>query len=197
MGQTELHQHRALAGVFAVGGVIVTAQNPLEVFAQDAHQDLGAAGAIDFEDDKTGGAETPDPIPLAVFFVPGLIAVEVSLLGQQFDELSIGRSEGLAGFAEQFGDVAPRHLDADDVLEEVSNPTVRSVDSALEVSDQARQPRPEQARLDDGLGQRGLVITAAVMAPNAVGGVLDDLERFVHQLDLLDRPLVFRSLRPG
>jgi hypothetical protein len=32
------------------------------------------------------------------------------------------------------------------------------------------------------------------MAPDAVGGVLDHLERFGHQLDLLDRPLVFGPL---
>lgn len=52
-------------------------------------------------------------------------------------QVAIGRPEGLAGFAEQFGDVAPRNLDANDVLEKVPNPTVRGVDSALEVSDQA------------------------------------------------------------
>jgi len=118
----------------------------------------------------------------------------VSLLGQQFHELATGRPEGLAGFAEQFGNVAPRNLDANDILEKVSNSTVRGVDSALEVSDQAGQAWPEQTRLDDVLGQRCLVITAAVMAPNALSGVLENLERFFHELDLLHGALVFRSL---
>jgi hypothetical protein len=55
--------------------------------------------------------------------VSGFIAVEMSLLGQQFQEFSTGRPEGLARFAEQFGDVAAGNPDADDVLEKVPNPT--------------------------------------------------------------------------
>jgi hypothetical protein len=39
------------------------------------------------------------------------------------------------------------------------------------------------------------VIAAAVLAPNAVSRILDHPERFFHQLDLLDRALVLRSLR--
>ena len=78
--QTELNQHGALASVFAVGGIVVTAQNPLEILAQDAHQDLGAAGGIDFENHETGGPEAPDPVTLAIVLVPGLVAVEVRLL---------------------------------------------------------------------------------------------------------------------
>jgi len=107
----------------------------------------------------------------------------------------MGRPEGLARFAEQFGDVAAGNLDADHVLEEVPNPAVRGVDAALEVSGQTRQARPEQARLEEVLGQRRLVISAAVMAPNAVSGVFENLERLFHQLDLLEGALMFRPLR--
>ena len=85
VGQTELNEPRALAGVFAVGGVVVTAENSLEVGAQDTLQDLAAAGGIDFENDKTGGPETPGPVTPALVFVPGLIGIEVSLLGQELD----------------------------------------------------------------------------------------------------------------
>jgi hypothetical protein len=153
VGQAELDQHGALSGVFAVGGVIVTSQNLFEVFAQDPCQDLGAAGRIDLEDHKAGSPKTPDPVTLAVVFVSGLIGVQVSLCGQQLDELSIGPSAGLAGFAEKYGDIPPRDYDADHVLAEIPNPGIGSMDFALEVNDQTGQARPAQARLDDGLGQ--------------------------------------------
>src|ERR1017187_311116 len=79
--------------------------------------------------------------------------------------------------------------------QKISNPAVGSMDFSLEIDSQARQPRPEQARLDEVPGQGGLVIAAAVLAPNAVSRILDHPERFFHQLDLLDRALVLRSLR--
>jgi len=121
----------------------------------------------------------------------------VNLFRQQLDELSIGLSEGPTGFAEQFGDVASRDFDADHVLEEISNPAVGSMDFTLEIDGQAGQSRPEQTRLGDVLGQGGLVIATAVLAPNAVRRILDHPEGFFDQLDLLDGALVLRSLRGG
>jgi hypothetical protein len=44
------------------------------------------------EHDKAGGAETPRPATLAVGLVAGLIGIELSLLGPQGDQLSIGRA---------------------------------------------------------------------------------------------------------
>ena len=100
------------------------------------------------------------------------------MLRQEFDEFSIGLGEGLAGFVQEFGDLAARDFDADHVLKNISNPAVGSVDFSLEIDGQARQPWPEQALLDDVLGQGGLVIAAAVLAPHAVSRILDHPERF-------------------
>ncbi len=66
---------------------------------------------------------------------------------------------------------------------------------ALEISDQGGQAGAEQSGLDNGPGQRGLVVAAAVLTPNAVSRILDHSERFFHQLDLLDRALVLRPFR--
>jgi hypothetical protein len=78
---------------------------------------------------------------LAIVFVPGLIGVEASLLGQQLEEFSIGLGEGLAGFVQEFGDIATRDFDADHVLEKIPNPAVGSMDFTLEIDRQAREPR--------------------------------------------------------
>ena len=69
------------------------------------------------------------------------------------------------------------------------------MEPALEVSGQAGQARSEQARPHQGLGQGGRVITPAVITPNAVSGVFDDRKGVLHQLDLLEGPLVFLVLR--
>lgn len=107
----------------------------------------------------------------------------------------MGRLEGLAGFAQQLGDVAPGNPDAHDVLEKVPNPTVGGVAAALEVSGQAGEARPELASLEQVPGQGRLMITAAVMAPNALGRVLKNPEGFLDQLDLLEDALMFLPLR--
>ena len=70
---------RTLAGVFAVGGVIVATQNALKLLAQHALEDLRAARSLDFENDKPGGAEAPGPQPAPIVLVSGLITVEVAL----------------------------------------------------------------------------------------------------------------------
>jgi hypothetical protein len=80
--------------------------------------------------------------------------------------------EGLAGFVEEFGGLAARDLDADHVLEQISHPAVGSMDFSLEIDRQARQLRPEQARLDEVPGQGGLVVGPIIAAsskglPNA------------------------------
>ena len=66
---------------------------------------------------------------------------------------------------------------------------------ALEISDQGGQAGTEQSGLEDGLGQRGLVIAAAVLTPNAVSPILDHSEGMFHQLDLLNGALMLRPFR--
>lgn len=110
MRQAVLHRHGTLGGIFAVGGVIVAAQNSFEILAQHPNQDLGAARRVDGQEDKTGGPETPGPVTLAIVFVPGLIGVETGLLGQPFDQLFIGPGEGLAGFVEKSSHISPPRL---------------------------------------------------------------------------------------
>ena len=53
---------------------------------------------MNFESAEGFGAKAPGPISGAPFFVPGLVDVQMGLLGEQVDQLRVGRAEGRAAF---------------------------------------------------------------------------------------------------
>lgn len=66
---------------------------------------------------------------------------------------------------DQLGQVAAGDLHPHDVAEEFADGAIRGVADAFEIGHQARQPRAEQARRFDRLGQRGAVVFLAVSTP--------------------------------
>jgi len=110
VGHAELHQHAALAGIFAVGPIIIAAQNPLEVLPQDAPENLRPTGRGDVEHHKAARPEAPSPVALPVLLVSGFIDVVEVLMRQRIDQLLPRWAEGCAGFAQKFGGVASGNL---------------------------------------------------------------------------------------
>ena len=187
VGHAELHQHVELPHVLAVGAEIIAAQHAVELLAEHRHQHLRSPRLVDAKEGVKLGAEAPSPELLAILLVPCLVDVQHGFARQPLEQLGIRLGQRLTHFANQLGQVAPRHLDADDITQELADGAERGVADAFHEGDQGRQPRAEQPRLDDCLGQRGVMEFLAVRAPVGQALMLADDRRRCRDFHLLER----------
>src|SRR4051794_3042848 len=154
MRQTELEQYTELALVATIGREVVTAQEPIELLAQDLNQYVRTAGRVDLEQRVQAGAEAPGPHPLAVLLMAGLIDVESRLGREVLQQSRIRLLQGLADLTDDLGQLAPRDGHLDDIAEELADGRERGVARPLEIGDESGQARSHQAAAFNSQGER-------------------------------------------
>src|SRR4051812_11755182 len=186
MRQTELEQYTELALVATIGREVVTAQDSIELLAQDLNQHVRTAGRVDLEQRVQAGAEAPGPHPLAVLLMAGLVNVESRLGWQILQQFRIRSLQCRADLADDLGQLAPRDGQLDDIAEELADGRERGVARPLEIGNQSGQARSHQAATFDGQGERGIAHLLAMGTPPRVTAMLFDRQRHLRDLDLLD-----------
>src|SRR6478752_10337197 len=120
MGQTELHQSRTLAHVFAVSAKEVTAEHPFKFQAQHLDQHLRTTHGSNLEKDEELGPEAPSPIRSAFVFVAGLIDIDHRLLRQERGQLMDWSGHCFTDLMVQhFGQVPPTDSPPKNLVEEI------------------------------------------------------------------------------
>src|SRR5665811_1681716 len=112
---------------------------------------------------------------------------------EQFNQFTVRPPERLAGFAEEFGHVAPGNFDSQHVAEQIANPAVGSVQPGFAVGGQGRQARAKQSRTSHLQRKGSVMVTVTVLTPNPLGDVLGDHDRLIRQIDLLQDCLLYTS----
>ena len=121
VGQTELHQHSAVAHVLTVGTEAVTSKNAVKFSAQNLDQNLGAPRGCDLEHGKERGTETPSPHALAAVFMPGLVHIQKRLVGEYAQQQFVCLPHALAHLGDELGKLAATDGHAGDVTQELAN----------------------------------------------------------------------------
>ena len=107
MRQTELHGYAALSPVFAIGREVIATQCARKIVAQHHPQYLRSPRAINPEERKELGAESPGPMRLAISLMPGLIRVQHRLAGQHLLQGLMRLRHGRTDFLDHLGQLAP------------------------------------------------------------------------------------------
>ncbi len=121
VGQTELHQHSAVAHVLAVGTEVVTSQDAVKFSAQNLDQDLGAPRRCDLEHGKERGSETPSPHALAAVFVPGLVHIQKRLVREDAQQQFVCLLHAPAHLGDELSKLPTTDGHAGDVTQELAN----------------------------------------------------------------------------
>lgn len=188
VGKAELHQHMEIAHVFAIGGEIVAAEDPLEFLSQDLDQDIGSSRLVDAEESVQMGSEAPCPVLLPVLLVTRLVNVQPGLQRECGLKLSVGILQGDADLVDELAQVAAGELDLDDVPEELSDRRERRVAGSLHVGHQGGQPRSGKPRRHHFQWEGSEHNLPTLRAPLRVASVLMDVDQLLTQFRVLTDP---------
>ncbi len=168
-----------------IGREVVAANDTLKFLSQCLDQHFAAATGRDLEDRKQIGAKAPRPQLLAVVFVPRLVDVQMTLIGQGSQQLVVRVRQALTNLAEELLNHSSAEPYSDYITTILLDVADRHVTDAFEPTDQGGHARTDQARLSDILRNRTLMRLATLYTGLTYGLMFFNDDRLLDQFDLL------------